>query len=224
MDGTQGDRRGAPALSRHRRHRHHRLRHGARRRRDDQEGASDFITSPSLRRADARHPDVDRTGTASLRERVPAIAARGGISSEGIIGAAGRCSRSSRCSRPWRARRAPSSSPADRHRKEVIAKIHHNSPRKTQRFVAINCAALPRRCSKASSSVTRGIVHRRDRHEAGTVRACAQRTIFSRRDRTMSLGCRANCCGRCRSAPSSVWVATRRSRWTCGSLPPPTRR
>ena len=28
--------------------------------------------------------------------------------------------------------------------KEVIAKaIHHNSPRKTHRFVAINCAALP---------------------------------------------------------------------------------
>jgi len=35
--------------------------------------------------------------------------------------------------------------------KELVARaIHHNSPRRAQRFVAINCGAIPETCSKPS--------------------------------------------------------------------------
>ena len=39
--------------------------------------------------------------------------------------------------------------------KELAARaIHHNSPRRANRFVAINCSAIPETCSRRSSSAT----------------------------------------------------------------------
>ena len=39
--------------------------------------------------------------------------------------------------------------------KELAARaIHHNSPRRANRFVALNCSAIPETFSKRSSSVT----------------------------------------------------------------------
>ena len=46
IDGTQVIEAARAALPGHRRHRHHRLRHGEGRRRRDQAGASDFIAKP----------------------------------------------------------------------------------------------------------------------------------------------------------------------------------
>jgi transcriptional regulator with PAS, ATPase and Fis domain len=74
--------------------------------------------------------------------------------------------------------------------KEVIAKaIHHNSPRKTQRFVAINCAALPETLLESElfghekGSFTGAISTRQGRFELAH-----KGTIFLDEIGTMSLG------------------------------------
>ena len=102
--------------------------------------------------------------------------------------------------------------------KEVIARaIHAASPRRHQRFVALNCAAIP---SALLESELFG-------HERGAFTgACTQTmgrfqmanggTLFLDEIGDMPWNFSPNCCAPCKSASSSVWVAPRPSRSTCG--------
>jgi len=79
----------------------------------------------------------------------------------------------------WRRRAARFSSPARPAPQGARrARDHHNSPRRAQRFVAIHCGAIPKRCSRRSCSARARRVHRRRRHAAGRFEEANRGTIF----------------------------------------------
>ena len=69
--------------------------------------------------------------------------------------------------------------------KEVVARaIHHNSPRRAHRFVALNCSAIPGDAARGGAVRPRARrVHRRGRQPPGTARAGAQGHAVPRRSR-----------------------------------------
>ncbi len=100
----------------------------------------------SVRRADARAAEGAGAAAADVGERLPALAARGALlSSAASSDAAGRC----RTLFQLLETVAPSNSTIlvtgeTGTGKEVVARaIHHNSPRRAHRFVALNCSAIP---------------------------------------------------------------------------------
>ena len=109
-------------------------------------GATDFVTKPfqfdELMHALERR---DRTAAAEVRERLSARAAPGALQFDGIVGR----SRAMRDLFQPARDLAPTASTIlmtgeTGTGKEVVARaIHHNSPRRAQRFVAINCSAIP---------------------------------------------------------------------------------
>jgi two-component system NtrC family response regulator len=74
--------------------------------------------------------------------------------------------------------------------KEVIAKaIHHNSPRKSQRFVAVNCAALPETLLESELfGHEKGSFTGADRQRQGRFELANKGTLFLDEIGTMSLG------------------------------------
>jgi DNA-binding NtrC family response regulator len=74
--------------------------------------------------------------------------------------------------------------------KEVIAKaIHHNSPRKAQRFVAVNCAALPETLLESELfGHEKGSFTGADRQRQGRFEIANKGTLFLDEIGTMSLG------------------------------------
>ena len=110
-------------------------------------GAADFVTKPF--QFDELLHVLDsgaRAAAAEVRERVPARAARGAVSASKASSArAARCATCSSCSRRWRATASTILITGETGTgKEVVARaIHHTSPRRAQRFVALNCSAIP---------------------------------------------------------------------------------
>jgi len=86
--------------------------------------------------------------------------------------------------------------------KELVARtIHRNSLRSRERFVQVNCAAIPEELSSRSSSSRKGIVHRRHREAGRQVRAGGSRHDLSRRSRRHEredAGQGAACCRKAR--------------------------
>ena len=110
-------------------------------------GAADFVTKPfqfdELLHALQTALEQRRL---QLGERVPARAARGALSVRGHRRhAAARCSSCFSCSRRSRATASTILITGETGTgKEVVARaIHHNSPRRAHRFVALNCSAIP---------------------------------------------------------------------------------
>ena len=100
----------------------------------------------SVRRTAPRARLGARTTTAEIRERVPASAARRALPLRGDRRQEPRDGRGcSSCSKPSRATNSTILITGETGTgKEVVARaIHHNSPRRGHRFVALNCSAIP---------------------------------------------------------------------------------
>ena len=69
--------------------------------------------------------------------------------------------------------------------KEMIAKaIHYNSPRKEKPFVRVNCGALTGTLLESELfGHVKGLIHRRDQGQDGSIRSGRRRHDLSRRDR-----------------------------------------
>jgi DNA-binding NtrC family response regulator len=106
---------------------------------------------------------------------------------EGIIGRSPAMRNLLACWRPYPARRARFSSPVKRAAAKKSARaIHHNSPRRAQRFVALNCGAIPRRCSRQSCSSRARRVYRAIGTRQGRLEQAHKGTLFLDEVGTMS--------------------------------------
>jgi len=109
--------------------------------------------------------------------------------------------------------------------KEVIARaIHEASPRRKNRFVAFNCAAIPSALLEnelfghEKGAFTGAVGHAVGRFQAPTTEHC-----FWMRSEIFRSKCNQNFCAFFRKSSSSAWAAAIPFKSTCGSSRLPTR-
>ena len=148
----------------------------------------------------------------SLTSDNVAVSPRGEAAGDVVRRSSRRAPRSSRCSRKSnrsRRRRPPSccsARPAPG--KEVLAQaIHELSPRARRPMVARQLRGDPAALSRASSSATRGRVHRRARRGRSAASSWPTRRRCSSTRSASCRRCRSSCCACCRSARSSASAA-----------------
>ena len=108
--------------------------------------------------------------------------------------------------------------------KEVLAQGLHQASKRTGRFVAINCAAIPENLLESELfGYEKGRSPAPSRRPLERSRRPAVARSCSTRSATCHIRCRPSCCASCRSARSNASVAARRSPSMCASSVPRTR-
>jgi two-component system nitrogen regulation response regulator GlnG len=110
--------------------------------------------------------------------------------------------------------------------KELVARALHRTARaRGQRpFIAINTAAIPKDLLESELfGHERGAFTGAQTMRRGRFEQADGGTLFLDEIGDMPSTCRRACCACCRTASSTAWAATSRSRPMCASSPPPTR-
>ena len=107
--------------------------------------------------------------------------------------------------------------------KEVVAQaIHEASRRCKNRFVALNCAAIPATLLESELfGHERGAFTGAVAQTVGRFQAADRGTLFWMKSEIFLLSCNQNCSALFRKSSLSDWVAATPFRSTCGSLPLP---
>lgn len=109
--------------------------------------------------------------------------------------------------------------------KEVLARaVHDLSNRAKERFVAINCAAIPENLLESELfGYEKGAFTGATRQTIGKMNTPTRARCSWTRSAIFRRACRPSSCAFCRSARSSAWAGATRSRWMCASSVRPIR-
>ena len=96
--------------------------------------------------------------------------------------------------------------------------MHGASPRRRERFVAINCAAIPEHLLESEPSATRKAPSPGGKNHLGKIETANNGTLMLDEIGDLPHSLQAACCAFCRSASSSGSAGDRRFRSMSGSF------
>ena len=107
--------------------------------------------------------------------------------------------------------------------KELVARaLHDNSSRSSGPFIKINCAAIPKTLMESELfGYEKGAFTGAVGSKPGRFELAHSGSLFLDEIGKFRWRCRSSCCASCRNLNSNAWAASRPSRSTCDSLPPP---